>query len=657
MTLVQRTVAGFVSIFVLLLIIAATNYNNINNMGDRISAIAEHSTPTLITTFNVQKQFQTAERLLSEHTRSEYFATLKDLEEEFHKQEEQVAKQIEQFDQYQLTTEQESYISNVEAMVAAYFKDAFFLMQLHESNVELNNKVLELNGRFLHLEDTYSASANLLLQKSAVSRSLQNRAEMVTSGINRDIKSIRRVDAHTDINELGKVLRDDINGALERVKLLSIMNDVKQRFLRNLSQLETLALSDDGLLNTLRKQQNLERQILEQKELVQSNLHQASVAMDSMIASAQKSADDNAQAAYSEANSAKVITGVLALISAIITPVVGIAVATSIKRPLAKISPVLVGMSKGDMTLRTHYQSTTELGVLAKVIDVLADSTSSTLREIHNDAERLVQESMKTSQISEQTMKQVESQKSQTEMVATAISEMEVSAAEISSAASNTLSEVNSTNDATHQGLDVVNQNRELVEKLALAINNAVELSKQLGEHSSNIAGVLYVIRDIAEQTNLLALNAAIEAARAGEYGRGFAVVADEVRALATRTQQSTAEIQGMIENLQGGAKNIIEVMVRSHGQTNECVEQTKLAEASLITISKKMELISDMSVQIAHATQEQIAVSKDVAENINLIAESARQTEIEAQSSAASSDVLFKLAQSQQTSINRFEV
>ncbi|NLS12521.1 methyl-accepting chemotaxis protein [Vibrio sp. SM6] len=657
MTLVQRIVAGFVSIFLLLLIIAATNYSNINNMIGRIAAVADDSTPFLITAFDVQKQFLYADGLLSEHALVNEYHLLTDIKSEFLSQNEKLRSFISEFAQYNVTSQQQSYINSVDLMVADYFKSASELITLHEANVILQGKVVELNNHFLHLEDTYSSAASLLLQKSLKSRSLQNRSELVTSGINRDIKSIRRINNDTDIDELGTVLADDIREATARVKLLNIEDDVKARFLRNLNKLNELALSDDGLLPTLRQKQQTLNQFNQQKAVVQSQLNQVTQLMDSMVESAQQSAQVNADSARAEALNAKVITSIIALISAIVTPLVGFIVAVSIKRPLAKISPVIVGMSQGNMTVRTHYQSNTELGVLAKAIDLLADNTSSTLREIHDDAEKLVQESMTTSQISEKTMKQVEAQKTQTDMVATAMSEMEVSAVEISSAAESTLSEVQSTHDATSQGREVVYRNRELVENLSLEMEKAVQISNELGEYSSTIAGVLYVIRDIAEQTNLLALNAAIEAARAGEHGRGFAVVADEVRALANRTQKSTAEIQGMIENLQTSSKDIIGVMMESQERTNDCVEQTKLAEQSLQTIAEKMSLISDMSIQIAHATQEQISVSKEVAENINLIAESARQTEVEAKSSAQSSDVLFKLAQSQQTSINRFEV
>ncbi|NNB49997.1 chemotaxis protein [Pseudomonas fragi] len=163
----------------------------------------------------------------------------------------------------------------------------------------------------------------------------------------------------------------------------------------------------------------------------------------------------------------------------------------------------------------------------------------------------------------------------------------------------------------------LVMQSRSTVQHLASELERATEVVHHLQSHSSDISSVLEVIRSIAEQTNLLALNAAIEAARAGDQGRGFAVVADEVRGLAQRTQQSTCEIQAMISALQEGAQAAVQVMQQSSEYAQNSVNQTQMASCALDGISLQVQKITEMSVQIAAAVEEQSVVSEDINRNI----------------------------------------
>jgi methyl-accepting chemotaxis protein len=162
---------------------------------------------------------------------------------------------------------------------------------------------------------------------------------------------------------------------------------------------------------------------------------------------------------------------------------------------------------------------------------------------------------------------------------------------------------------------------------LAEQIENTANVIHQLEEDSENIGKVLDVIKGIAEQTNLLALNAAIEAARAGEQGRGFAVVADEVRTLAGRTQESTAEINQVIEKLQLGSQKAVDVMNKSREDAQSVVEQATQAGTSLSVISTAVERINDMSSQIASAAEQQNSTAEEINRNITNISELGQET------------------------------
>jgi len=172
----------------------------------------------------------------------------------------------------------------------------------------------------------------------------------------------------------------------------------------------------------------------------------------------------------------------------------------------------------------------------------------------------------------------------------------------------------------SQEGKKVVNQSLQSSSSVAENVDAAARVINELEADVSSISGVLDVIRGIAEQTNLLALNAAIEAARAGEQGRGFAVVADEVRTLASRTQDSTAEIQDMIQRLQSGSHQAVEVMKQGKERAGEGLEQARLAGESLEKIGDAAEGMLGMNREIAGATAEQGETANQVCSNVTTI-------------------------------------
>lgn len=657
MTILQRTIAGFSCMFVLLLLVALTNSFGISNMQTHMSYITRHSNPLLMSMFGLQRNIQQADSVLSHFMSTRVSSELVVIGARFAELNQKMSGLEEQFNQLDSSEEEKARLIKVLEKSRLYFDSSNNLMQQHEKLVQVEQRVSLILQQFARLEDTYSWAAELLLQKSASSRSLHNRAELITSGIARDIKAVRRMNEQSDIASLKQVLTDDIRIALERIKSLNIAPDVKQRYQKNVERLRAITLADDGLLAQVSLRQSYYRQRNIQSTKVSESLVHVLDDINVMTRAAEESAESSSWQADDAATNAHRITFIMAGLSGAIALIVGYTVAQSIRVPLQRLTPVLINMAKGDMTGRTNYHSKTEFGVLAGAIDQLAENTSFLLREINCGSEKLVSESGRTAQSSERTMGQVEAQKSQTDMVATAITQLEASAGEVSTSTQNTLKAINRTNDAAQEGREQVMHNRSFTEQLAEDIKRAVTLSAQLGGYTQRIEGVLDVIRTISEQTNLLALNAAIEAARAGESGRGFSVVADEVRALATRSHRSTEEIRTMIDNLQSAAAEIIEVMNHSEIQTEKCVEQTLLTEQALSKIADSMRTISVMSTQVAQATQEQIAVSSDVAQHISDITYAAQNTEKEARDSAHSGEILAELSRMQQSLIKKFKL
>jgi len=229
--------------------------------------------------------------------------------------------------------------------------------------------------------------------------------------------------------------------------------------------------------------------------------------------------------------------------------------------------------------------------------------------------------------VSGQSNQTVSGQRGQIEQVATAMNQMSATAQEVASSAESAVGSAHDVNQQTLSGRGLVEAQVHGIERLAAEIAQSVEVINRLAGDSKAISQVLDVIKGVAEQTNLLALNAAIEAARAGEQGRGFAVVADEVRNLARRTQQSTEEIEQMIDRLQGGVGAAVKTMGASHAMADETVQQSAQVRQALEHILGAVGVIVDQNQQIAAAAEQQTAVAQDIDRNIVAINEAGQRT------------------------------
>ena len=227
---------------------------------------------------------------------------------------------------------------------------------------------------------------------------------------------------------------------------------------------------------------------------------------------------------------------------------------------------------------------------------------------------------------------------------------------EIAESAEKAAGSAMSANDSAVAGNEVVGQLFTTNERLAKEVSGIADVIEKLRGESDSIGSVVDVIRGIAEQTNLLALNAAIEAARAGEQGRGFAVVADEVRTLASRTQQSTSEIQEMIENLQGGTGQAVRAIDAGQKITAETVDQTTQARDALQAIVSAVATIRDMNAQIATAAEEQTVAAHEIDKSVTDISQLSEQSAQNSEHTLAASRELAELSERMRDVVNQFK-
>ncbi|WP_421666815.1 methyl-accepting chemotaxis protein [Pseudomonas lundensis] len=284
-------------------------------------------------------------------------------------------------------------------------------------------------------------------------------------------------------------------------------------------------------------------------------------------------------------------------------------------------------------------------------------SLHDTIERISESSNMLASASEELHAVTEDTNRGLNQQSAEIDQAATAVNEMTAAVEEVARNAVNTADDSKAADKSTYQGREKVSQALGSINKLVGNISDTSSEVKILAQSAGEISQVLVVIRSIAEQTNLLALNAAIEAARAGDAGRGFAVVADEVRALAHRTQQSTAEIEQMIEGIQSGTGRAVDAMNESQDRANGTLVVAREANDALEVISEAITSINQKNLVIASASEEQAQVAREVDRNLVNIRDLSMQTSAAANQTNAASQELSRLAVDLHSMVSKFRL
>ena len=369
-------------------------------------------------------------------------------------------------------------------------------------------------------------------------------------------------------------------------------------------------------------------------------------ALQAMIEFNNKGAANASDAGDMRYEFAMTAIGIVLLLSFAVMGVISVIFTRSIVRPLAEAVAGAEAVAEGNLNHVINDEGSDEPAAVMRAMQNMQQQLRDTISQISNASTALSNAALLLNQQTDANRQELNIQNGEIQSAATAVTEMTSAVEEVALNAQSTSDATEKAESSVQDGFAQVAQTTEQIVAVGKEITRSNQLSSALAHRVDDISKVLDVIRAIAEQTNLLALNAAIEAARAGDQGRGFAVVADEVRTLALRTQNSTEEIESSIRLVQQESRQAADAMQKSHQQAQAMEENARATRGSIEIIASQIKDISQRTLLIASAAEEQVAVAREVDQNLNNIQSASSTITDGANKTATASNELQQLAQ-----------
>ncbi len=664
LTVSARIAGGFAIVVLLLLVISIVSVSGVNNINSNLSSVVDKATPMLQSSGELISSLLEANDKVNRHQRSsdagelsEFASNFDELKAGFEKQQKIMERLSVEHPDISKLFKQSKTGSDL------YFAKVPEVFALHNQELELSKKVLSLKSNFEDVADEIDSLVYDFAEDQASANSretIQSIGNLIREGTISSMDALN-LDNTSTINTVFKDLKFIVDSVSEKFSSLAsteaVNSDYHSELEAALKKFKALAEGDKSVLALYLHQLDSGVQAKGKLQEAEANLSDAISQLRNLVAKVKLFADESKNQALDQVDSSQFIIIVMSLVTGIVAVLISVLVIRSIREPLSQVVHVIGKVANGDLTQTINVKRQDEFGTLGDSVNDLVTKLRDILGGIASSSQQLAASAEQTEAIARQGHESINRQREQTEAVATAMAEMTATVNEVANSANNTLQEVQGANEETGKGQNIVRQNISTINRLASEIESASSVINKLNEYSDNIGSVLDVIRGIADQTNLLALNAAIEAARAGEQGRGFAVVADEVRTLASKTQESTSEIQDMIERLQNGTKDAVSVMEKSQHEAQVSVDQTAKAGEALELITRAVGVINDMSTHIASSAEEQSAVTNEMHENITTISSLAEQNAQGANESLAASQQLAQLAEQLQRMVSQFKL
>ncbi len=662
LTVTQRIGAGFSLLVILMSIMSLFSYKGLTELNDRMVTSSEQIVPMLVNSGTMGVS------LLSVNRAAMQFL---------------FAKSDPQLDEYEASFDQEyqTYLSSRDSLLvlaqSGYPEVSSLLGEtsnLAQNYLDNAKKALLTHREFIAVTPTYQKSQQDL-QKSIHSFQADlddlvaygdghkeiSAATTLSAQLAIVVENVDKLRSTNNMEEMKAVTtksRSIFNAMLARNAKLATSNaDTAGDIKKQLDKINSLLDGEVGVLVLAEQQFARTDQIQNLLVDLAALINSASHKINDLMVLVENKESEAQLSAVKISSTAQKSNIVLSLLSVIIAIIIGVSVCRSIRKPLKEMMAMLRIMADGDMTQRIKVISRDEFADLSNWVNQLSEKLLSTIKEIHEGCNQVTKSTSDTARLSTQTKSHMSKQSQQAANVSNSMQAMVSSVKGVVESALEAQQAIADIDKSANENRRVMNDNTRMIQELSNNIGNATGVVNRLNDDSDAIGHILDVIRGIAEQTNLLALNAAIEAARAGEQGRGFAVVADEVRTLASRTQESTEEIQTIIQKLQQGASEAVMIMKDSSEDVQQSVIGIDKSFTALNEMVDSLGQIRSMSEDIGDAAEEQNTTCKEVSDSIQVIAKMSEDCSEDASQIVIDSEKMVELAKHQQALVEQFKL
>ncbi|CDT65882.1 Methyl-accepting chemotaxis protein [Vibrio coralliirubri] len=664
LSIIQRIIIGFGIVITFVVAISVFAYFNQSKMAQQLELASVKMTNLLAQSNLLGQNLQNVNRAVLVHANTDSVSNRNKLEQAFYEEKQRYLSNYQEFyNQISSFPALQAHLSELDTIAQRIFIGAE--QQIDVKNGRMNAR-LKTSQELNQFDEKWKFFEQDISDLAATAKSNNQRTNnrnlnyIVAQGTGAD-RYLQKIYAMEDVKD-AEVVRQELVTHIERFK------DKAKRVPQSMPESkDSITFYLDQLKRAIEQPEGVLQQHLTYMQLTATSdqlLGQLAVDMDEAINSFEMMGNDigilvsqTADEAQTDSDKALLLNASLAAISTVIALALSSTIVLSIKRPLRKIVEALDKITSGDLTHRIETGFQSELGAIAMNINALGTQLSDVITQVQQSADTLSDVANESHILSNKTNIDVAKQQKQTDSIRQSVTEMKLAIDTVAGSAKETSDEVDKITVLAHNNMDSMQQNLVFVNQLQGSLVEATDVIHQLSNESRQIGDILTVIQSISEQTNLLALNAAIEAARAGEQGRGFAVVADEVRSLATRTQRSANDIDGMISNLQSQAERAVTLVENNLEKAAASVNQTNVSNQSLDSMVKRLSSINDMSRHIAEDSIKQSAVAQEVMNNIAYISKKAVSIAEEVNESARNSESLNALSSRQSELISHFVI